>query len=137
MCRDVEGIVVAHIFVIGAGLGGLPTAYELRRLVPHHHQVTLVSSTSQFTFIPSLPWVALNLIPLERIQLSVGDRVQQRGINWIPEAVTGLNPQTQEISLGSRTLTYDHVVIATGAELNLACIPGLGPETGYTQSALY
>jgi len=48
---------MAHVVVIGAGLGGLPAAYELRRLLPHQHQVTLISNQLKFTFVPSLPWV--------------------------------------------------------------------------------
>lgn len=125
---------MAHIVVIGAGLAGLPTAYELRHLLPRQHQITLISNTPKFTFIPSLPWVALGLTPLAQIQLEVGERVTQRGIEWLPEAVIYLNPYTQTVHTGSQSLDYDFVVIATGAELALDAVPGLGPEQGFTQS---
>lgn len=46
---------MARIVVIGAGLGGLPAAYELRHLLPRQHQVTLISDRPKFTFVPSLP----------------------------------------------------------------------------------
>jgi sulfide:quinone oxidoreductase len=42
---------MANVAVIGAGLGGLPAAYELRHLLPSTHQVTLISDKSEFTFI--------------------------------------------------------------------------------------
>ena len=45
---------MANIVVIGAGLGGLPTAYELRHFLPSHHTVTVISDQSRFTFLPGL-----------------------------------------------------------------------------------
>lgn len=125
---------MAHIVVIGAGLAGLPTAYELRYLLPSQHQITLISNTSKFTFIPSLPWVALGLTPLAKIQLELEELVIQQGIRWLPEAVVNLNPRTQTVYTDSQSLVYDYVVIATGAELALDTVSGLGPEQGFTQS---
>ena len=125
---------MAHIIVIGAGLGGLPTAYELRHLLPRQHRITLISNTPKFTFLPSLPWVGLGLTQLEHIQLDVAQWVPQRGIEWITEAVIKLNPHTQEVHTDTQVLNYDYVVIATGAELALDTVPGLGPDHGYTQS---
>lgn len=71
---------MARIIVIGAGLGGLPIAYELRHLLPRQPRVTLLSNTPAFTFIPSLPWVALDLISLDKIQVDLGARVAAQGI---------------------------------------------------------
>lgn len=125
---------MAHVVVIGAGIGGLPTAYKLRHLLSSQHQVTLISNQLNFTFIPSLPWVGLNLISLQRIQLAIKPLVQKREIHWLLGKVTKLEPKKQQITVNDETLIYDYAIIATGAELALDSIPGLGPETGYTQS---
>jgi sulfide:quinone oxidoreductase len=125
---------MAHIVIIGAGLGGLPTAYELRHLLPKQHRITLISDQPKFTFIPSLPWVALDLTPLGNIQLDVEKLVKPRGIGWILGQVTALNPHAQQITVGDKTIEYDYAAIATGASLKLDAIPGLGPEGGYTHS---
>ncbi len=35
---------MAHTVIIGAGIGGLPAAYELRDLLPKEHTVTVVNA---------------------------------------------------------------------------------------------
>ncbi|MEA5574659.1 FAD/NAD(P)-binding oxidoreductase [Calothrix sp. UHCC 0171] len=125
---------MVHVVVLGAGIGGLPTAYELRHLLPKCDRITLISDSPKFTFIPSLPWVAFDLTPLENIQLDIENLLLGRGINWIEGKVTGLNPDAQTLNIAGKIIHYDYVVIATGASLALDAVPGLGPEQGYTQS---
>jgi sulfide:quinone oxidoreductase len=125
---------MAHVVVIGAGLGGLPAAYELRHVLPREHQITLISNQPKFTFVPSLPWIALGLKSLDRIQLDLAAIVPQHGIELIQSNVTAIDPKARQITMGDRTLDYDYAVIATGPELAMDTLPGLGPEEGYTQS---
>jgi sulfide:quinone oxidoreductase len=125
---------MARVVVIGAGLGGLPAAYELRHVLPRQHEVTLISNQPKFTFVPSLPWIGLGLRSLDHIQLELDKIVPQHGIELVFDAVTAIDPKLQRITLKEQTLTYDYVVIATGPELALDALPGLGPEGGYTQS---
>ncbi|MBE9068743.1 NAD(P)/FAD-dependent oxidoreductase [Leptolyngbya cf. ectocarpi LEGE 11479] len=126
---------MANVVVIGAGLAGLPAAYELRHLLPSKHTVTLISSETKFTFIPGLIQVALGLKLLEHVQLDLSRLAQRHHLDWVPGRVTALDPQTRSITVeGERTIEYDYVAIATGASLAFAQIPGLGPHGGYTQS---
>ncbi len=126
---------MAKVVVIGGGLGGLPTVYELRHYLPREHTVTLISDKSQFTFIPGLIRVALNLNSLEHIQLDLSQLTQRHGIEWVSGKVTALNPDTQEITVEeNQTINYDYLALATGASLAFEEMPGLGPHGGYTQS---
>lgn len=50
---------MAHIAIIGAGVGGVPAAYELRKRLGDAHQVTLIGSSAYFEFTPSNPWIAV------------------------------------------------------------------------------
>ncbi|EDX83613.1 Pyridine nucleotide-disulphide oxidoreductase domain protein [Synechococcus sp. PCC 7335] len=135
---------MANIVVVGAGLAGLPAAYELRYLLPKEHTVTLVSSEPNFTFIPGLVQVALNLKPLSHVQLDLARLAKRHHLNWMPGKVVKLDPKTRCLTVvgepvegeaGTDTeIEYDYLAIATGASLALDLVPGLGPHGGYTHS---
>ncbi|WP_392534238.1 hypothetical protein [Nostoc sp. C117] len=96
--------------------------------MPCKHQITLISNQPKFTFVPSLPWVGLGLKSLDRIQLDLAKIVPQHGIEFIHAAVTAIDPKSRQIKMSEQTLDYDYAVIATGPELALDVLPGLGPE---------
>jgi sulfide:quinone oxidoreductase len=126
---------MANVVVIGAGLGGLPVAYELRHLLPKEHTVTLVSEHSQFTFIPGLIRVALDLAPLDHVQLEVEELAEKFGINWVSSRVSRLDAKGKQLIMeNGQVIHYDYAAIATGASLAFHLVPGLGPHGGYTQS---
>ena len=43
---------MAHVVIMGAGIGGMPAAYELRKRLGRSHAVTLVGSSEHFQFTP-------------------------------------------------------------------------------------
>lgn len=126
---------MAKIAIVGAGLGGLPAAYELRHHLSGEHEVTLISEQPEFTFIPGLIQVALGLKPLHHVQLNLARLAKRHGIQLFDKPVTGLDPDGKTIALaGGEELAYDYAIVATGAHLDFEAIPGLGPHGGYTQS---
>lgn len=126
---------MANVVIIGAGLGGLPTAYELRHLLPSQHTVTLISEHPKFTFIPGLVRVALDLDPLDRFQLELQPLADRHGLVLVNSKVTALNPHTKRITVeNGQTIDYDYVAIATGPGLAFDQVPGSGPHGGYTHS---
>ena len=71
---------MAHIVIIGAGLGGTPLAYELRRSLGKEHRITVVNSSSYFQFVPSNPWLAVGWRTRARITLPIGRHLARKGI---------------------------------------------------------
>ncbi|MFZ4665207.1 MAG: NAD(P)/FAD-dependent oxidoreductase [Prochlorotrichaceae cyanobacterium] len=117
---------MAQVVVIGAGLGGLPAAYELRHYLGKAHQVTLVSESPQFTFIPGLVQVGLGHIPLHRVQIDLEMLTNYHDLGWVQGKVKSIDPDQRRIFTADRVLDYDYLVIASGAELASHVIPGLG-----------
>ncbi len=136
---------MANVVVIGAGLAGLPAAYELRHMLPQEHTVTLISSEPNFTFIPGLVQVALDLKPLSHVQLDLARLAKRHRLNWVPGKVTTLDPKARCLTVEREAVEgnaaeedivvdYDYLAIATGASLAWDLVPGTGPHGGYTQS---
>ena len=51
---------MAHIVILGAGIGGMPMAYEMRECARPGDKITVISNNPKFHFVPSNPWVAVN-----------------------------------------------------------------------------
>ncbi|MFO1377267.1 MAG: FAD/NAD(P)-binding oxidoreductase [Steroidobacteraceae bacterium] len=125
---------MAHIAIIGAGVGGVPCAYELRRKLGKEHRVTLIGSSPHFEFTPSNPWIAVGWRTRENTRVELREPLESKGIQWLPESVTAIDAPGNELTLQSgHRLHYDYLVIATGPRLAFEEVPGLGPQ-GFTQS---
>lgn len=125
---------MSHIVIIGAGVGGVPAAYELRKRLGDAHQVTLIGSSPYFEFTPSNPWIAVGWRTPEQTRVDLSKPLESKGIRWIPERVTDIDAPNNRLRLqDGGELAYDYLVIATGPKLAFDEVQGLGPE-GFTQS---
>lgn len=120
---------MAHIIIIGAGLGGVPAAYEMRQRLGGEHQVSLVSETPDYRFVPSNPWVAVGWRKGPEICQPLAEPMARRGIDFVHGRVTHIDAEGQALTLDDgRTLAWDYLVVATGPRLAFDEVPGLGPE---------
>ncbi len=125
---------MAHVVVIGAGIGGMPMAYELKEMLRPQDSMTVVGNGPNFHFVPSNPWAAVNWRDREDIEFPVAGYLAKKGIAFNPAGARRVHPDKNSIELGDGTmLSYDYLVIATGPKLAFDEIEGLGPE-GHTQS---
>ena len=125
---------MAHIVILGAGIGGLPMAYDMRKRARPHDRVTVVSDVDYFHFVPSNPWVAVNWRKRDDIQFPIRPYLEKKGIDFVPIAAKRLHPEENRLELTEgRSIEYDYLVIATGPKLAFNEVEGLGPN-GYTQS---
>jgi sulfide:quinone oxidoreductase len=128
---------MAHVVVLGAGLGGLPAAYELSKALGNSHRVTVVNRGESFHFVPSNPWVAVNWRRREDIEFPVREHLARKGIDFVPVGAKRLHPEANRIELDDgQSLAYDYLVIATGPKLAFEEVEGLGPQ-GHTQSVCH
>jgi len=126
---------MAHIVIMGAGIGGMPAAYEMRAMLPKEHRITVIGSVDYFQFTPSNPWVAVGWRDRESITLPVAPLLQKKDIGFIPSMVTELRAEASQLILANgQQVDYDYLVITTGPKLSFAEVPGAGPHGGHTHS---
>ncbi|MBP5991944.1 NAD(P)/FAD-dependent oxidoreductase [Piscinibacter sp.] len=126
---------MAHIVVMGAGVGGMPAAYELRALLPAEHRITVVNPTDTFQFTPSNPWVAVGWRERSAVTLPIGPLLERKGIAFVASAVSKIDPAANRVTLeNGQALDYDYLVITTGPKLSFDEVPGAGPHGGHTHS---
>ena len=125
---------MAHVIVIGAGLGGIPAAFDLRKHLPKNHRVTLIGERPYFEFTPSNPWIAVGWRTQAQTRVAMQQPLESKGVQWLVNSVTKIDADAKTLTLNDgHELSYDFLVIATGPRLAFEEVPGLGPD-GFTQS---
>ena len=120
---------MAHIVVLGGGIGGVSSAYELKQAIRREDRVTLVSNKPFFQFTPSNPWVAVKWRTKNDITIDLASVLPKHGIAFSAAGASRVHADSNRVELEDGTLLdYDYLVIATGPELAFDEIEGLGPE---------
>ncbi|MGR9072284.1 MAG: NAD(P)/FAD-dependent oxidoreductase [Gammaproteobacteria bacterium] len=128
---------MARIVILGAGIGGVPLAYEMKERVKKNHCVTVVSDSPTFHFVPSNPWVPVKWRKPDDLKIALAPVMKKKGIEFIQQAADTLDPKNNRVFLkDGKSVDYDFLVIATGPRLAFDEIEGLGPE-GYTESVCH
>jgi sulfide:quinone oxidoreductase len=127
---------MAHIVVLGAGIGGMPAAFELRAALGKEHRITVVNAVDYFQFVPSNPWLAVGWRDREAITFPIRPALERKGIAFVARAVQRIDAEGSGLELedGSR-LDYDYLVITTGPKLAFDEVPGTGRTCTPSQSA--
>lgn len=128
---------MAKIVIVGAGIGGIPMAFEMREEAGKEHEVVVIADTPTFHFVPSNPWVAVNWRKPSDIKVELAPVFKKKGITFIQDKVTQFQPEKNQVELADGShVKYDYLIIATGPKLAFDEIPGLGPN-GHTQSVCH
>ena len=129
---------MAHVVVLGAGLGGAIMAYEMKDQLRKEDRITVVTKDPMYHFVPSNPWIAVGWREREDITVDLAPTMKKKGIDFRPVAAEKLHPDQNRIELVDGSFVdYDYLIIATGPELAFDEIPGFGPHGGHTQSVCH
>ena len=125
---------MAHIVILGAGIGGMPAAYELREKLDREHRITVVNAVDYFQFVPSNPWLAVGWRKREAITFPIRPHLEKKGIDFVAQRVQRIDAEGNALELQDGTrLGYDYLLITTGPKLSFDEVPGAGPDL-YTHS---
>ncbi|OQY54378.1 MAG: NAD(P)/FAD-dependent oxidoreductase [Candidatus Parabeggiatoa sp. nov. 2] len=126
---------MAHVVILGAGLGGLPAAYEMKAELGKKHEVTVINASDHFQFVPSNPWVGVGWRMRKDISFPIEPALNNKKINFIAQTATKIEPDKNRLVLANgESVDYDYLLIATGPQLAFNEVPGAGPIEGFSHS---
>lgn len=125
---------VPRIVILGAGFGGVYVAKELRSLAKKGLvDLTLVNRTNYFLFTPLLHEVATGGLNPRNVAEPLREIFVGSGIRVVQGLVESVDLENKIVAIDSRpggcALSYDYLVVATGAETNHYGIPGAAEFT--------
>ncbi len=123
-----------HVVILGAGFGGVYLTKKLIRQVKKGKiDVTVVNRTNYFLFTPLLHEVATGGLSPRNVAEPLREVFAHSGIKIIQASVEKIDASQRTVSLKSHidtcSISYDYLVIATGAETNYYNIPGAEVNT--------
>jgi len=129
---------MAHIVVLGAGLGGSIMAYEMKEQMRPEDTITVITKDPTYHFVPSNPWVAVGWRERDDITIDLTKTMAKKGIGFKTIAASKVHADENRVELvDGSSVEYDYLIIATGPELAFDEIEGLGPHGGFTQSVCH
>jgi len=99
---------LANIVVLGAGIGGVSVAYELKAKLGRKHVIKLISSLTYFQFTPSNPWVGVGWRKRKDITLDLAPLMKRRRIGFESCGAKQISPAENVVELNDgRLVGYD------------------------------
>ncbi|MDN3495188.1 FAD/NAD(P)-binding oxidoreductase [Planococcus sp. APC 4015] len=111
------------VLVIGGGNGGISVAARLRRMGVTG--IAVVEPREQHVYKPLFSHVAGGTA---RASITVRPQrdVTPKGVEWIQDEVATIDPDQNVVTLGGGArVTYDHVIVSPGIQLDWNRVPGL------------
>ena len=123
-----------RIVIVGGGFAGVTLAEDLNRHVGRAVETVVISSENHMVFTPMLAEVAGR--SLSGLDVVVSGRQVAPRATWLTATVTGVDLKKNEVEYTRpdgkiATLSYAHLVLACGSEINLNVVPGMAAH-GYT-----
>lgn len=119
---------MAKVLVIGGSFAGLTGALEAKRKLGPGHEVTLISKTDQFVYIPSLIWVPFGWRRIQDISIPLEPILRKYGVRFVQTEVTRVDAEASQVITADGELDYDYLLVASGVSTRFDLIAGLGPD---------
>jgi len=136
---------MSRIVILGAGIAGHTAASYLQKYLGREHEITVVSPSSKYQWIPSNIWVGVGRMTTQQVSFDLKPLYKKWGIHFLqakavtfyPEGDANIKSGFVEVEFTSaeemgqkKQLPYDFLINATGPKLNFEATEGLIPGKG-------
>ena len=118
-----------HVVILGAGFGGLEVASRLSDSLAGEAQVTLIDQNDGFTFGFSKLDILFGRADAFEVRIPYR-RLDKPGVEFRQERITAIDPATRRVTTDQGAYDADILVVALGAEYDVAATPGFA-EGGF------
>ncbi|MGB3294918.1 MAG: NAD(P)/FAD-dependent oxidoreductase [Phormidesmis sp.] len=120
-----------RICIVGGGFGGLYTALYLQK---YRHlrsaQITLIEPKDRFLFTPMMYELITDELKEWEIAPTYSSLLAGTSVTWQQTHAESVDLQHQTVTVaGGRAISYDYLVLATGAHTRTVDIPGVDQHT--------
>jgi sulfide:quinone oxidoreductase len=116
--------VTTSVLVLGAGFGGLELSTRLSEAVGDQVEVTLIDRADAFVFGFSKLDVMFGRLTPEAVRLDYGD-ITTPHVRFRQETIASIDPEERRVETDLDAYEADVLVVALGADYDLAATPGL------------
>ena len=116
-----------HVVVLGAGFGGLELVTGLSEAIPDKVHITLIDKSDAFMF----GFSKLDVMFGRRQASEVWNPyrgIDKPGVEFRQETVTAIDPEHRRVVTDVATYDADILVVALGADYDVAATPGLAED---------
>ena len=114
----------SRVLVLGAGFGGMELATLLSEALGEAADVTVIDKSDSFVFGYSKIDVMFGKANVEAAQLSYRTFIKP-GVRLVQETITSIDPAARHVTTENGSYEADFLVMALGADFDLAATPGL------------
>lgn len=133
-----QGKAMKNIVVLGSNFAGFTAALQLHKKLGRkrkQYQVTVVSPSHEFLYVPSLIWVPFGRRKVKDLKFDLRPIFKKKGIRFIQEAALRVDPECNMVYLADNSsIAYEYLVVATGVKMNFDVVEGLKPEDDKIQN---
>jgi sulfide:quinone oxidoreductase len=113
-----------RIVVLGAGFGGLELSTLLSESLGDSVDVTLIDKSDAFVFGYSKLDVMFAHAKVDAVRLPYRDFAKP-GVRFLKQTITAIDPVARRVTTDTQTLDADFLIVALGADYDMAATPGL------------
>lgn len=112
-----------RIIIIGGGFGGLEAAFTLKGLM-RSAEITLINRSADHFFVPSIHEIISNKVKSGELRFPLATVLRPAKIAFVQDEVAAVDPGLRQVRTNGQILTYDFLILASGAEHSFFSVPG-------------